>query len=309
MTFADLATQQPLGPLGHFDPVTGVGSVIVPNLAPGNYPVVATCVRPTLDVDMLEAGIRKNGAFLAVDRRASRHQLPGVCRSSSKTTLGPKRGRLRVPQCDRTDPHPEHRDAGCARRAVLHHPAPGRPLPVLPARTTRRSAACRSRSTTNSARSVTVRKASDLCAPADKNGEDPERRDSRAFLIVQDHAPRALPARVPGRSAVNQFGTVTVDVMTPKVLLVPTAFSDSGPPSSPAGLRESLHVLRRPGHQRHDAPRRRDGHGADHARDRSRSSRRSRTGSACRRARTARPVSAEPPREPAVLQGEGQGRP
>jgi len=64
MTFADLATQQPLGPLGHFDPVTGVGSVIVPNLAPGNYPVVATCVQPTLDLDMLEAGIRKNGAFL-----------------------------------------------------------------------------------------------------------------------------------------------------------------------------------------------------------------------------------------------------
>src|SRR5262249_32085077 len=33
MTFADLATQQPLGPLGHFDPVTGVGSVVVPGLA------------------------------------------------------------------------------------------------------------------------------------------------------------------------------------------------------------------------------------------------------------------------------------
>ena len=64
MTFADLATQQPLGPLGHFDPVTGVGSVIVPNLAPGKYPVVATCVQPTLDLDTLEAGIRKNGAFL-----------------------------------------------------------------------------------------------------------------------------------------------------------------------------------------------------------------------------------------------------
>src|SRR5262249_31137479 len=64
MTFADLATQQPLGPLGHFDPVTGAGSVIVPNLAPGTYPVVATCVRPTLDVDLLEAGIRRNGAFL-----------------------------------------------------------------------------------------------------------------------------------------------------------------------------------------------------------------------------------------------------
>jgi hypothetical protein len=64
MTFADLATQQPLGPLGHFDPVTGMGSVVVPNLAPGSYPVVATCVGPTLNLDMLEAGIRANGAFL-----------------------------------------------------------------------------------------------------------------------------------------------------------------------------------------------------------------------------------------------------
>jgi hypothetical protein len=64
MTFADLATQQPLGELGHFDPVTGVGSVVVPNLAPGQWPIVATCAVPTLDLDRLEAGIRANGAFL-----------------------------------------------------------------------------------------------------------------------------------------------------------------------------------------------------------------------------------------------------
>jgi hypothetical protein len=64
MTFADLATQQPLGELGHFDPVTGAGSVVVPNLAPGQWPIVATCAVPTLDLDRLEAGIRANGAFL-----------------------------------------------------------------------------------------------------------------------------------------------------------------------------------------------------------------------------------------------------
>jgi hypothetical protein len=64
MTFADLATQQPLGELGHFDPVTGAGSVVVPNLAPGPQPIVATCAVPTLDLDRLEAGIRANGAFL-----------------------------------------------------------------------------------------------------------------------------------------------------------------------------------------------------------------------------------------------------
>jgi hypothetical protein len=64
MTFVDPSTLQPLGELGHFDPATGVGSVVVPNLAPGPWPVAATCVGPTFDIDMLEAGIRANGAFL-----------------------------------------------------------------------------------------------------------------------------------------------------------------------------------------------------------------------------------------------------
>ena len=35
MTFADFA-QNPLGTLGHFDPVTGVGSVTVPDIDPGS---------------------------------------------------------------------------------------------------------------------------------------------------------------------------------------------------------------------------------------------------------------------------------
>jgi len=63
MTFID-ATLEPVGELGHFDPVTGEGSVVVPDLEPGPQPVVATCVEPTLNVDLLEAGIRENGAFL-----------------------------------------------------------------------------------------------------------------------------------------------------------------------------------------------------------------------------------------------------
>ena len=46
MTFVDLATQQPIGPLGRFDPATGVGSVVVPNLPPGHLSVAATCVGP-----------------------------------------------------------------------------------------------------------------------------------------------------------------------------------------------------------------------------------------------------------------------
>src|SRR5262249_61190012 len=51
-------------PLGPSDPAPGGGSVTVPDIDPGLYPVAATCVRPLLDVDLLEAGIRKNGAFL-----------------------------------------------------------------------------------------------------------------------------------------------------------------------------------------------------------------------------------------------------
>ena len=64
MTFADIATQQPVGELGHFDPATGAGSVVVPDVAPGPWAVAAACVGPSFDVDFLETGIRKNGAFL-----------------------------------------------------------------------------------------------------------------------------------------------------------------------------------------------------------------------------------------------------
>jgi hypothetical protein len=64
MAFADVATQQPIGDLGQFDPTTGVGSVTVPDLPPGPAVIAATCVGPTLDVDALIAGIERNGAFL-----------------------------------------------------------------------------------------------------------------------------------------------------------------------------------------------------------------------------------------------------
>jgi len=65
MTFADPVTQDPIGELGHFDPATGVGSVVVPDLAPGPAIVAAVCVGPDPDRDALAAGIRSSGAFLA----------------------------------------------------------------------------------------------------------------------------------------------------------------------------------------------------------------------------------------------------
>ena len=64
LTFADLSTLQPIGERGTFDPETGAGTVVVPDVAPGPYAVAAACVGPTFDVDTLEAGIRSSAAFL-----------------------------------------------------------------------------------------------------------------------------------------------------------------------------------------------------------------------------------------------------
>lgn len=64
MSFADVATQQLIGPAGTFDPVTGVGSTTVPDQPPGLYAVVAACLRPTFDLDAIEAAVRQGGQFL-----------------------------------------------------------------------------------------------------------------------------------------------------------------------------------------------------------------------------------------------------
>ena len=64
MTFAEIATQEPVGELGSFDPTTGVGSVQVPDVMPGPWAVAAACVGPVFDLDLLEAGIREGGAYL-----------------------------------------------------------------------------------------------------------------------------------------------------------------------------------------------------------------------------------------------------
>jgi hypothetical protein len=64
LTFADIATQEPVGELGSFDPATGEGSVTVPDIEPGPWALAATCLGPTFDFDALEAGIRSSGVFL-----------------------------------------------------------------------------------------------------------------------------------------------------------------------------------------------------------------------------------------------------
>lgn len=64
MTFADRTTGEPVGERGGFDPGTGEGSVVVPEVDPGFWAVVAACVGPILDLDRLEEGLRQSAAFL-----------------------------------------------------------------------------------------------------------------------------------------------------------------------------------------------------------------------------------------------------
>jgi hypothetical protein len=71
----------------------------------------------------------------------------------------------------------------------------------------------------------------DLCAPANKNDEDPTAPDHPAHLASYDIKGRGRFKPIKDQLVVNQFGSVTVDVIKPTSLLVPTAKSLTGPPS------------------------------------------------------------------------------
>jgi hypothetical protein len=72
----------------------------------------------------------------------------------------------------------------------------------------------------------------DLCAPANKNDEDPTAPDHPAHLASYDiKTGRGRFKPIKDQLVVNQFGSVTVDVIKPTSLLVPTAKSLTGPPS------------------------------------------------------------------------------
>jgi hypothetical protein len=64
LTFADIATQEPVGEMGNFDPATGEGIVEVPDITPGQWAVAAACVGPSLDPDTIAAGFRESAEFL-----------------------------------------------------------------------------------------------------------------------------------------------------------------------------------------------------------------------------------------------------
>lgn len=75
----------------------------------------------------------------------------------------------------------------------------------------------------------------ELCVPADKDGEDPDAPDHPGTLT--SYRIRRVDAfeRVDGQTVTNQFGSVTVNLVAPRALLVPTALGLDGPPGSPDG--------------------------------------------------------------------------
>ncbi len=72
-----------------------------------------------------------------------------------------------------------------------------------------------------------------LCAPVDKNDEDPEAPAHADHLRRYPVSPRGeLPMAV-GQKILNQFGTLFLDVLSPTALFVPTAKNLSAIPAAP----------------------------------------------------------------------------
>ena len=87
----------------------------------------------------------------------------------------------------------------------------------------------------SNASTVDVRRLKRLCAPANKNDEDPQ-----APLLPEHLAGYSIIRSDPrfqthfSQEVTNQFGTITMDVVRPDLLMVPTAKSLSGSPDAPA---------------------------------------------------------------------------
>jgi hypothetical protein len=236
MTFADIATQNPVGEMGNFDPDTGLGSVVVPDVDPGLWAVAATCVGPTFDLDMLEAGIRSSGPFLesldlpgapdldAVIAGLGFDNFLALLEEIGPTLLEPivtpdalgiqlftVLAHLGHFQCYRAHPTVGV-GAGTAGSLIPES------LPVT-------------LEDQFGVYSGTAHRPVDLCAPADKNGEDPEAPDSGDFLSSYKLSVPGPVEHVSGVKAENQFGSITLDLLQPDTLLVPSAASLEGPPA------------------------------------------------------------------------------
>lgn len=244
MTFADLATQQPVGQTGNFDPSTGVGSVVVPDLPHGLSVVAAACVMPSIEVATIEGGVAR-----AVDLWTEQFDLPEFIDESNVTEIE-RIFNEEIIGCE-TDPC----DVEAAFTAftlrwgptllsyIAKFDALGVQLfTVQPPLVNHfqchalRNAPFQRRSVTLTdvfgTRTAEVLRATDLCAPADKNGEDPDAPGSANYLATYQLKQGSF-ARISGRQVTNQFGSITLDIRQPRSLLVPSSFGDSGPPSSP----------------------------------------------------------------------------
>ncbi len=78
---------------------------------------------------------------------------------------------------------------------------------------------------------VTIKRAKRLCAPADKNGEDPDaplEPEHFTYYTIKQTSPFT---KVKNVTVENQFGSHTVSLTKPDRMLVPTAKSLTGPPA------------------------------------------------------------------------------
>jgi len=81
---------------------------------------------------------------------------------------------------------------------------------------------------------VTVKKPQFLCAPSNKNGEDPSAPSDPDHLTDFLVKPSVPFTTVPALHVSDQFGSLTIDVKKPYTLQVPSAKSLSVPPAAPS---------------------------------------------------------------------------
>jgi len=246
MAFADIATQQPVGQTGNFDPNTGVGSVVVPDVPHGLSAVVAACVMPSIEVAAIEGGVSR-----AVDLWTEQFDLPELIDESNVTEIE-RIFNEEIIGCQ-TDPcDVEEAFTAFVLRwgpTLLSYIAEFDALglqffTVQPPLVNHfqchalRNAPFQRRTVTLTdvfgTRTTEVLRAADLCAPADKNDEDPDAPGSVNHLAAYQLKQTPF-ARIRGQRVTNQFGSITLDIRKQRSLLVPSSFSDSGPPSSPSG--------------------------------------------------------------------------
>ena len=80
-------------------------------------------------------------------------------------------------------------------------------------------------------RTVTVHEPKRICNPANVNNEDPSAPTDPEHLVAYDLSNINPPFQtVRNQVVANEFGSITVDVVMPQLLLLPSAKSLSGPP-------------------------------------------------------------------------------